>query len=64
LQGNDLSQRCLAGSGWAEKEQGLDTIRFNGAPQEHSVPQNVTLADVLIQRPGAHSSCQWSTGKL
>ena len=53
--GNDLSQRGFAGSGGAIKNQGLDSVRLNGAAQKHAGLKDVLLTGVFVKRARAHA---------
>ncbi len=57
--GNDGRQRGLAGAGRPVKDDRRELVGLDGPPQQAARPDDVLLADELVQGLGAHTSGQW-----
>ena len=56
--GDDLRKRSFTGAGRAIKDQRLNTIGLNGAPQQHPGFEDVLLPCVFFESARTHSGCE------
>ena len=56
--GDDLRQRRLAGAGRPVEDEAAQLVGLDGAAQQPPRPDDVLLADVLVQRARAHARGQ------
>jgi hypothetical protein len=54
MTGDDLGEGSLSGPGRPEKDERLNSIRFDGAAQELSGSEEMRLAGILLEIPRAH----------
>src|SRR5579884_1253748 len=55
---DNLRQRSLARARWSVKDQRLDAVGLNGAPEQLAGTENVRLPDVFVQVTGTHARSQ------
>lgn len=63
LVGNDLRERSFAGAGRPIKNQRLNPIRFDSAPEKLAGSENVVLPAIFVQRLWAHPRCERPVAK-